>query len=1498
MTGNAKRIAPRGVWSTGMGVTGVSALALAAALAALAPGGAQACTFTPLTNGGVATGVAVSCATENQAFPFATSYGPAAFPPAPTVYTYDGSGADTLSMTGGQVLQATDSPQPPRDSISGETALDARTGTIETGGGADRVDFQAGGIGAAGAPVSVFLGDGANGFAMSGGTLNGSVFGGDDNDAFQLTGGAIAGLIFAGAGGDLVLLDGAVVGGADAAPDAIGLEDGDDTFDMRSGTVNGAVSGNDGDDTLLVSGGTITDFLAGNAGADTILVSGGAVGGGVQGNEGADRITVTGGAAGVVTGDEDDDTIAIEGTAAVEQVLGGAGSDTVTVSGGTVQNGIATDLPASPAGDDAVAVSGGAVGGGIATGGGSDTIGLSGGTVNGDVDAGENGDAVSISGNGTVDGAVVLGGGEDILRFTGGVVSAGILGGAGADTMDMSGGRTTQLAGDEGNDAITVRGDAQVDLVSGGAGSDTVDIAGGAIGGSVLTDLAGGDDEAGADTVRVSGGTVGAGEDGGDIVTFGGDDTVVFTGGVLAGSVRTGTGADTVAVSGDAAIQGAGGNNGVVLEEGDDRFGITGGTVLGFVSGGDGNDQLAIGGGRVGGSVLAGAGDDTVSVSGDATVAAQGGGEAVVLAGGDDRFAMSGGTVAAAVSGGDGDDALAVAGGTLNASLSGDGGSDAIDVSGGRVVGGVFGGDADDAITLSGGTAGTTVDGGAGGDRIALSGTGRVEGTVRGGAGADALAIGGTVTGNVDGDDGNDVVDVSGRAAIGGPVGGGGGDDILTVSGGTLEAGLDGAAGGDRLVVSGGAIGGNVTGGADDDTLFVAGGAVAGGVSAGDGTDRISLSAGSVGGSVAGDGGNDTITLVGPAAVGGSIDGGDGSDSIAVADGTVDGDLDGGSGDDSITVSGGTTGGDVAGGAGDDTVTVVGGTIGGGISAETVQLSGGTIGGDVSGISADTLVIDDSLSAPALDLRDGVAFGGTDAVGTIAATDLAAGGESQNFAGFASLGVSGSTLRFAGSAQGIEALTLGQGSTLFVNGAASLRSGDGGFGSLALGNSTLSLIDGDPTDVLTLGGIALDGATIGLDIDQAAGRADTIVANGAATASGGNTILVNLVGVPETRGVTEIPILSAAGAPLGGTFAVAGISGTPASLFSYQVVQGAAGGLFLRATPNATSVASVTAVDGASASATADNLSDALYAVNNDVARYDLGLAGGAPAPISSSFGVFASGQFARVEHDGFSISDGSGSVAGPSFSSDDFSGAISLDFNAAKYWGFDQEYGLNLGVFGGYASTDVGLDGFGGYDDTGSARNESGMAGAYALIRREVNYLLLSGTVLFGGTEVENGVVGSEGDYDTLGYALTASAGHIFVLGDRTRFDLRGGVLGVSFKGDPYRDSEGLAHDASKVSFGGVKFEPGIYADYAWENGMVFSPYARAELQQRFSYENESGIEGRRFEFDDADFSGAVMAGANLKISESATLSSEVRGKFSSDSSTFAGKLGLKVAF
>src|SRR5690606_33689802 len=249
---------------------------------------------------------------------------------------------------------------------------------------------------------------------------------------------------------------------------------------------------------------------------------------------------------------------------------------------------------------------------------------------------------------------------------------------------------------------------------------------------------------------------------------------------------------------------------------------------------------------------------------------------------------------------------------------------------------------------------------------------------------------------------------------------------------GMLSGSVFGLGGGNSYDVSGGTIGGSIFAGSQDDVVVISGSALIQGTNAD--PDAVGLE--------------------------------DGNDRFEMSGGRINGAVSGGAGDDVFSISDGTITGFVSGNAGGDEISVSGGTIQGDIIAETVHLSGGTIGGDISGLSGNTLVIDDTLSPDALNLRDGVVFSGTDAVGIVNDTDLAAGGtKTQNFTGFTSVTAQNSTLGFApGSVNQIGLLTLEAGSTLFAQGPARLT------GTLSVTNSTISLIDGAADDVLTLGG--------------------------------------------------------------------------------------------------------------------------------------------------------------------------------------------------------------------------------------------------------------------------------------------------------------------------------------------------------------------------------------------------------------------------------------------
>ena len=1225
---------------------------------------------------------------------------------------------------------------------------------------------------------------------------------------------------------------------------------GNDQVTISGGTVFGGIIMNAGDDYFEMTGGEVQGSILGDdeetAGDDTFVVSGGTIGGSIFAGGGADTVTVSDEAS-IGLADEAFDSVGLE-----------SGDDTFTMTGGTLAGAVSGGT-----GIDTLTISGGEIGTFVAGNEGDDVISIEGGTIGTNVLGGEDDDEITISG-GLINGFVDLGDGTDTLTMTGGEIGEAVFGGGDADTVDISGGIVgTSVITDTGDDSVSISGTAEIgEDVATGEGEDSIEITGGSIGGSVFAG-------AGGDTIDVSGGTIeGAvlGEGGDDVVTVsgeadigigaagpnsvdlgGGDDDFTMTGGMLAGDVSGGTGLDT--------------------------FDISGGEIGGSVTGGDGGDVFDVSGGSIAGSIFGDEGNDGVTISGDADIGvAEGEVDSVGLGAGDDSVTMTGGRLAGALSGGAGADTFDISGGTIESFISGGEADDVIDISGGTVAGSVYGDAGDDSVMVSGdaeiGISGEEIDSvglGEGDDRFTMSG-GALAGSVSGGSGADSFDIsGGTIATFVAGGEGDDSIGISG-GTISGSVYGDAGDDSVTISG-DAEIGISG-----EEIDSVGL-------GEGDDRFTMSGGALAGSVSGGSGTDTFDISGGTIGTFVAG---------------------GEDDDVINVSGGTIEGSIFGDDGDDEVNVSGGTVAGSVIGGGGADTVSVSGGTIEGDIQAETVTLTGGTIGGDITGISADTLTIE----ADDLTLRDGVLFSGTGAVGTITATTLAAGGFSQNFAGFASLGLfEGSTLRFTGGTQGIAELILSSGSTLFATGTTTLWAGEG-LGNLTLMGSTLNMVNGSTADTLNVGNLTLDGGTLAIDLDAEAGLADRINAAGAIAASGANTIAVSLVGPLELGGPIVVAIVPVAGEtpPVDGEpsplFTIAGLPDDPAALFDFTVITGPDGGLYLFAEPGSGLVLA-TATRVAIDSRPIENVTATVGDIINDaiLTRFGL-LASTGRTDAAPNFGIYATGQLAGVKHDGFSVSGGGFSGVTPGFDATDFSLAASLELDAAQYFGFDDVYGLDVGVFGGYASTRVDMDPTSLFSEVGDGENRSGMFGSYALFRSGTTYGLVSATGFAGRTDITNDVLGSSGDYGTFGYAFTATAGHVFQINENWRFDLRGGILGASFRGDEFTDSVGNDFGSSRISFGAIKFEPGLFARYVMENNRIFSPYLRTEFQQRFDYKNTSSLDGVAFAFDDADFSASVSAGANYQFAEKWTASGEVRGKFSEDSRTFGGKIGVKVRF
>lgn len=867
----------------------------------------------------------------------------------------------------------------------------------------------------------------------------------------------------------------------------------------------------------------------------------------------------------------------------------------------------------------------------------------------------------------------------------------------------------------------------------------------------------------------------------------------------------------------------------------------------------------------------------------------------IYLGFGNDTLTLNSGTVTGAVIGdsstleGDGNDQITISGTT--GSVFGAGGDDTITLNTGGDVADILG----DGSSGSGGVASVVTSGN---DTITING-GTVRNDVDGRSGNDTIAInGGSITNDVIGDGadsfgniffGTDTITVT-AGTIGGSVYGSGGNDTITIDGGTITVDVNGDYVDETTAI---------TGNSFNDTIIINGGVIGDDVLGWAGDDTITVNGGVITNSVSGDGVN-TLTGVETALAG--------NDTITINGGTINHGIGGGSGDDTITVNGGTVLIGIAGEAGNDTVTITGGSVDG-IEAETVNLFGGTITQGVTGLSGNTLTIDDTLdTASSLTIADGAVFSGTSAVGTISNTTLGSG---YTFTGFSSLTASNSTFGIAAATQTIDELLVQSNSTVNVAAgtATVLQNNSGGLGNLTVTDSTFSFINGQAGDRMEVGDFTFSNATIGTDVNVAAGTADQMIVNGTVTANGSGTILVNSLDgtLPSQTTVLALSPVAGETAPTAAAAAdpnyTIQTTGT-AGLNNYALAYGSSGGVYLVATVNSSAVGLAELPKVAIDSRPPNVVSNEVSSLTGDAidAMMDTGQDGSsrAGAQLSPLFGVFATGSAGKAVHDGFDVTSVDGTIKGPDFDSTEFSALVSLEYDISKGFDISGPVRAKAGVFGGYASSDVDigtssfLTGL-GFGRAGSAKNQSGIVGGYGLASYGTNYGVLAGTGFFGNTDVTNDVVSATGDYGTAGYAISGSVGRIIPFSERWNFDFRTSALWTEFFGDSFTDSQGNLVGKSEVSFGAIKLQPGVYGTVKLGD-MIVRPFVRGEAAFRLGYENSAEISGTNFDFEDSDFSASLSAGATAKLTDRISLKLEGTTKYSGDVTSYYGKLGLKI--
>lgn len=1307
--------------------------------------------------------------------------------------------------------------------------------------------------------------------------------------------------------GDTITLNGS---GSDQVlilqPDAETFEPG--VFNLRGGndvanfgaaaTVDGTLDGGPGNDSLTLTGQAVafnSSFGAlngisfrGGQGDDVVNVGPNARIERVFGGAGADAFTISGaagafGSARVVEVIEADPAVAAASIRGVQSasdpfsdgsepgLSGGSGPDgMIVLPGGFVAGRIEGN-----AGNDTIDIrSGGFVDGALSGDDGADTL-LNAGLVTGSILGGDGNDDISVAPEGFVGGDLVGNAGNDTLESAG-VVSHGILGGGGNDTLRVTGGfvgSSDSFSEDAVSEPFAATSSSGV--VAGGGGDDLIalgladvggDVSGGSgndtitVDGTLISGVLFGD--AGNDVFDISGEAAVSAIEGGE-----GDDSLTLREGSI-GAVATQSGNDRILLSG-ANVTGSAGIDGGT---GDDAITVNGGVVL-SVFGGTGDDMISFADGVVG-TASGGGGNDIIGVSANARLTT------VAGAGGDDRIVVSGGTIDLDVAGGAGSDTVHVMGGTIASSVSGDAGNDTVTIAGG-LVGRIDGGAGDDTLEVAGGRVGGDVSGAGGSDTVILS-NGIVTGALLGADGDDTLeVIGGTVDGIVSGGMGRDTVSL--RAGnVGADLSGGEGDDTLAITGGTAAGTVFGDIGNDAITLAAGTVAGDLSGGAGDDTLAITGGNAAGTVSGGIGNDTITLGAGTLAGDLSGGDGDDTVEISGGVLVG-SVFGEGGNDTVVVSGGTVEGSLSGGEGDDVATF----TGGALAGAVMDfEAVNVIGAP---GVVFAPLSIAGSGRGASVS--------IEDAEFAPA-------------------------SGSSLSLTNVASLTVSRSMMQLTGL-QNVGSTSVTSGSTLRVFGDTTFAAPSGGFGALNVFDATVTLINGNVNDTLSVGDLILQDAIIGVDVDPVGQESDTINVAGlfdvtgslgppAANGNGNNVLLVNFVSDPTIAAQNLIPLfVLGVGDPSGtaalneADFRVQATS--PSLLANLELFQAPDGSVFLLAgdvvpddvpdiavtnpTPPVTQVVTRRTLDVVA------DVTEALADSATQLRSPDANV-----VQITPTFGVFANGTAGRIFHDGFDVTAPGITGVTPQFVSDNLSVIGTGELDVSKEFGLE-DIGIRASAFGGYVRSDVDIsrtvDGFGTTAFRGSGLNEGGVFGASALASKIVglgnlNYGLLAVGGFLGQTNVVVANTGATGSYATRGIVASGKAGRNIAVSDTVRLDVRFGASFAAFEGDAFTDSTGVRFGRTTTSFGLVSFEPGISTAVPVGDA-VLSPFGRLLVQGRLGYENTARFSDTTFNFDDGDLTIGAQLGANVRLNERLSAGASIEGRASEDQESVLAKLAVK---
>jgi hypothetical protein len=314
---------------------------------------------------------------------------------------------------------------------------------------------------------------------------------------------------------------------------------------------------------------------------------------------------------------------------------------------------------------------------------------------------------------------------------------------------------------------------------------------------------------------------------------------------------------------------------------------------------------------------------------------------------------------------------------------------------------------------------------------------------------------------------------------------------------------------------------------------------------------------------------------------------------------------------------------------------------------------------------------------------------------------------------------------------------------------------------------------------------------------------------------------------------------------------------------------------------------------------------------------------------VSSDSGMSGDTSFAgggySLRNSGVSTTDTAGLIApgtnSASYRENGGGGGLNGTYDASRFVGPSQHLFLN----GAFDYTNLSTN-FGGVGAGSALNSENYSFRGTALYTNYSTYVALKGSYQFGNNSEFNSSNSSTGHYNSDGYDIDATLGHIFWLlnavpqptasrmalkapprtsdGYAIGLDLSGHLGYQSDVAKGFTDSSGFVFGDERVQGGETGLQAKLFADVR-NYGVIWQPYIAGSVDWRFSYSHVANFPGQlalatgdAVTFADATTFVGGNVGLDVKMTNGWTVGANGFYEHSSDTEIVGGKAYVKIPF